>query len=199
MVLYGQLTRGLGIGLLLGMLAYILVVIKTEKSAAPANDLQTLSTTPKPFAFFINMSLFVLGLTLTIFGAKFLVSSAIDIASNFGVSETVIGVTIVAVGTSLPELVTSLVASLKKQGNIAYGNIIGSNIYNVFGILGVTALIKPIVVPSALAQSDIWVMCGAALLLIISALTGWKVCRKEGLLYIALYAAYISAVISFGN
>ncbi len=197
-VLYGQLTYFMGAGLLISLVIYISIVIKTEKTSPVRDDSPHKYTSDTHKLLLKNATHFVFGLCLTIAGAKLLVSGAINIASGLGVSETVIGVTIVAVGTSLPELVTSLVASFKKQGHIAYGNIIGSNIYNVFGILGITSLIKPIAVPISIAQFDIWVMCGAAILLVFSAISGWKISRNEGLLYLSLYAAYIFVTVKPG-
>ncbi len=130
------------------------------------------------------------GLALTILGARFLVTSAIDIARDFNVSETVIGLTIVAVGTSLPELVTSVMAALRKHSDIAFGNIVGSNIYNLLGILGVTAMVKPILVPPQIASLDIWVMIGATVLLFLTATSRWRVGRVEGGIMLAAYVAY---------
>ena len=126
-----------------------------------------------------------------LFGADLLVSSAIRLARSTGVSESVIGLTVVAVGTSLPELATSLVAAYRRQTDMALGNILGSNIYNVLGILGVTAVVKPIDMPDDIAGADLWVMVGATLLLMVFATTGRRICRLEGLGFLALYGGYI--------
>ena len=152
----------------------------------------TQSDFPAPSLPLIALDLlFVVGgLVLTIFGARFLVTSAIEIATAFNVSETVIGLTIVAVGTSLPELVTSVMAALRKHSDIAFGNIVGSNIYNIFGILGVTAIIKPIDVPSKIASLDIWVMIAATVLLFITATSRWRIGRVEGGIMLAAYVGY---------
>ena len=95
----------------------------------------------------------LLGIAITIAGAQFFVDGAINLAKNFGVSDTIIGLTVVAVGTSMPELVTSVMAALRKHSDVAYGNIIGSNIYNVLFVLGATSLIKPIEIPQQIASS----------------------------------------------
>ena len=108
-----------------------------------------------------------------------------------GVSDTVIGLTVVAVGTSLPELVTSAMAAIRKHGDVAIGNIIGSNIYNVLGILGVTALVEPLAIPPEVARVDVWVMLAATLLLLAFAVTGWRLCRREGAVLLACYAGYV--------
>jgi cation:H+ antiporter len=97
----------------------------------------------------------------TLLGAKLLVEGAIELAAAAGISETVVGLTVVAVGTSLPELTVSLVAAFRREADVAFGNIVGSNIYNVLGILGITALVTPITVPPEIIAFDIWVMLGA--------------------------------------
>jgi len=136
------------------------------------------------------------GFALTILGAKFLVQSSITIATAFGISNTVIGLTVVAVGTSLPELVISVMAALRGQSALAFGNVIGSNIYNIFGILGVTAIIKPIAVPVEIRDFDIWVLALTALFLLFAAVTHKKISRLEGGLMLLAYAAYIVSLIA---
>jgi len=125
-------------------------------------------------------------------GAHYLVSGAIELGRLAGVSETILGVTIVAVGTSLPELVTSIVAALRRHTDVALGNIIGSNIYNVLGILGVTAVVQPIPVPQEIAGTDIWVMVVATLAMVVFVVTGWRVSRSEGAILLTGYIAYIA-------
>jgi len=98
-------------------------------------------------------------------------------------------------GTSLPELVTSVVAARKGQGDLAFGNVVGSNIFNILGILGVTAMVKPLVVPPEIIGFDIWVMLGATALLIGFALAGWRVTRGRGALLLGAYVAYLGALL----
>jgi cation:H+ antiporter len=131
------------------------------------------------------------GIGITVFGANLLVSGAIVLAGNLGVSDTLVGLTIVAVGTSLPELVTSLVAAIRKQGDVALGNIVGSNLYNILGILGLTAAIKPIDVPPEIARFDIWVLVAATALMILFARSRGRISRGEGVALLLGYAAYI--------
>jgi cation:H+ antiporter len=119
------------------------------------------------------------------------VGGAVSIAAGLGVSEAVIGLTVVAIGTSMPELVTSALAARKGQSDVAFGNIIGSNIFNVLGILGVTAIVQPLTVPASIAAFDIWVMLAATLLLFCVTVTGWRVSRREGVLLLSAFAAYI--------
>ena len=134
----------------------------------------------------------LVGIAVTIAGARVLVDAAVDLARGFGVSDTVVGLTIVAVGTSLPELVACVVAALRRHADVALGNIVGSNIYNVFGILGVTALAQPIPVPPEIARFDVWVLLGATALLTLFLRTGWTLKRWEGGVFLLLYVAYVA-------
>jgi cation:H+ antiporter len=137
----------------------------------------------------------LLGLAGLPLGANFLVSGATDIARVFGISEAVIGLTLVAVGTSLPELATSLTAALKGRTDIAMGNVIGSNIFNLLGIIGVTGLISPLPVPQEMLQFDLWIMLSAALLMAPFAMRGVAITRIMGIGLTAAYAAYVIALI----
>jgi cation:H+ antiporter len=134
---------------------------------------------------------FVFGLILTFIGAKLLVDGSIDLARLFGISETIIGLTIVAIGTSMPELVASAMAAFRKNTDIAFGNIIGSNIYNILGILGITAILHPFEVPEQIMELDIWIMLGITALLMIFARWGWVISRWKGGVFLSLYAAYL--------
>ncbi|OOY16750.1 calcium/sodium antiporter [Thioclava sp. DLFJ4-1] len=131
------------------------------------------------------------GLGLVVFGGSLLVGGAVSLARAFGVSETIIGLTIVAIGTSMPELVTSVMAALKRQGEVAFGNVVGSNIYNILGIGGTTALIAPSRVPVEIARFDAPLMVMVSVLLVVFAATGLRINRWEGLALIAGYGAYL--------
>ncbi len=125
------------------------------------------------------------GAVLLAVGADLLVSGASAMAVNAGVSERVIGLTLVAVGTSLPELVTSVVAARRGESGIAVGNVIGSNIFNILGILGVTTLIQPIPIHAGTIALDLWVMLATALVLLPLMRTGFRISRAEGALLFA--------------
>lgn len=137
----------------------------------------------------------VAGLAAAIFGAGWLVDGAVVLAGAAGMSEAVIGLTVVAVGTSLPELIACAVAVLRRHEDVALGNIVGSNIYNICGILGVTSLIKPIAVPAEIAAFDIWVMLGVTALLLVQLRSGWRLSRAEGAVLVALYAGYTALLV----
>jgi cation:H+ antiporter len=116
------------------------------------------------------------------------VGGAVGLARSIGISETIIGLTIVAVGTSMPEFVTSVMAALRNESDVAFGNIVGSNIYNVLGIGGMTALIAPTDVPAEIVRSDNLVMIAVSVLLVALAYTGMRIRRWEGGLLVAAYA-----------
>lgn len=132
------------------------------------------------------------GLALLVGGSWLLVRSATEIARSFGVSDLVIGLTVVAVGTSAPELFTSVVAALRKQSDIAVGNVLGSNIFNILGILGITAAVKPQAIAPQVFRIDLPVMLGAAVLAAVFLRTGSRLSRPEGALMLAGYIAYIA-------
>jgi cation:H+ antiporter len=132
----------------------------------------------------------IAGLGLLILGANLFVQSAVAIAKIFNVSDAIIGLTIVAIGTSLPELITSIVASYKKEADIAIGNVVGSNIFNILGILGITAILIPIS-SVGISYVDLGVMLFAAIILLPLSRTGFSISRLEGALLLAGYAIYI--------
>jgi cation:H+ antiporter len=130
------------------------------------------------------------GLGLLVGGAYFLVEGAVSIARDFGISEAVIGLTIVAVGTSLPELATAVVAAYRKHSDMIIGNILGSNIFNILSILGVTAMISPITVTTQIASYDVWFMLGVAVLLSTYLLRGLTIGRISGIAMLLAYCGY---------
>jgi cation:H+ antiporter len=138
------------------------------------------------------LALGMIGLPL---GAHILVDSATQIAQQFGISDAVIGLTLVALGTSLPELATTVMAALRQQADVALGNVIGSNIFNLLAIMGLTSLVGPVPVDSGFLQFDLWVMLAAAALLIPFVFCGWNITRIFGLGLTALYLIYVGTVL----
>lgn len=137
----------------------------------------------------VSIIFVVIGLVLLIVGANFFVQSAVAIAKLFNISDAIIGLTIVAIGTSLPELITSIVASYKKESDIAIGNVVGSNIFNILGILGITALIVPIS-STGISNLDLIIMVLTAILLVPISKSGMRISRIEGLFLVAGYVVY---------
>jgi cation:H+ antiporter len=138
---------------------------------------------------------FFVGLVFLGLGARVLVMGAVGIARGFGVSELIIGLTVVALGTSLPEIAASVIAALKKEPDIALGNVIGSNIFNILCILGITALVSPIGVSWQAVQRDAWVMLGVTVLFVPFLITGRRLSRLEGSVLVTLYIAYVVYVL----
>jgi len=194
-VLIGELSRWAGATMLILLGAYLAYTYRSERRAksASAKMHREESAAVKPVGgrTWLAPLLVVAGLALTIVGAKVLVSAALEMSRATGWSDTVVGLTVVAVGTSLPELVTSLMAAVRRHSDVAIGNVVGSNIFNVLGILGVTAIIQPIAVPSQIAALDIWVMLAASVALVAFAITGSRVTRLEGGVCVAAYAGYL--------
>lgn len=182
--------------LLLALFAYLSWAYFTERSSpAPSAELhkaeaEELSLIPKT-AFWIAAAVFF-GLVLLIGGSQVLLKGAVGIADSFGVSEAVIGLTLVAVGTSLPELSISIIAAIRRHADVAVGNILGSNIFNLLGILGISALLQPLPVHDRILQFDQWVMLGAALLVTLFLYTGRRLSRLEGGSLLVGYSVYVA-------
>ena len=180
----GHLGRISATALLAGLVLFLVLSLRRSDAGAPEVEAPSLSAP-------IALIYFVVGLLITLLGARFLVQGAIGLAEDMGVSQTIIGLTIVAVGTSLPELITSVLAARRGHFDVALGNIVGSNIFNILGILGATALVKPIPIPAEIVGFDNWVMLGASLLLVGACVTQWRITRTEGAVMLGLYGVYI--------
>jgi cation:H+ antiporter len=197
-ILFGELNVWTGVLLLTGLIVYVFTVWRIERrggAAAQMHEAEGHSHDPAPQSLWQSAVFATAGLGLLIWGADLLVSGAITTARLAGVSETVIGLTIVAIGTSLPELVASLAAALKGRPDVAFGNIVGSNIYNIFGILGITALIHPVSFPADMGPVDWTALIASGVLLMIFAITGRRITRLEGILFLLAYGAYIAYLI----
>ena len=131
------------------------------------------------------------GIVLLALGAEVTVASAVDIGRALGLSERVIGLTIVSIGTSLPEIITSLVSSLRGRSDVAIGNVIGSNIFNILGILGLTAIISPLGVSPWILSGDSWWLLVCTALLFPIMRTGFVITRREGGVLLAFYFVYL--------
>ena len=138
----------------------------------------------------------VLGLVGLPLGADLLVDSSVAIAREFGVSETAIGLTLVAIGTSLPELATTVMAALRRHADVALGNVIGSNMFNLLAIIGISSLVGPIPVDPDLLRFDVWVMLAASLVLGPFVFLRWSMKRLVGVFFTALYIVYLLAVLA---
>lgn len=184
----GAVGRVAGMVLVGGLVIYLVLAFR---GARGEQEVQPEYGAAMPL--WVAGGLVVVGLLALLVGARLLIDGAVAIARDFGLSEAFIGLTIVAVGTSLPELATSLVAALRRQSDIAIGNVVGSNIFNILGILGATAIIAPIPVAARFLAFDLPVMLVASLLLAGLLLFRWSLGRPVGLLMLVAYAAYVWA------
>lgn len=180
---------------LVALVAYLVLAYWSERfHAAPSAELhraeaEELSAVPRSVVW--TVIAVVLGLLLLIGGSQVLLIGAIGIAEHFGVPEAVIGLTLVAVGTSLPELSISVIAAIRRHADVAVGNILGSNVFNLLGILGISALLQPLPVHARIVQFDQWVMLGTAVLLLLFLYTDHRLSRLEGGLLLVGYGIYV--------
>jgi cation:H+ antiporter len=184
------LSRADGIILLLFLMIFLVYTFEMSRNKSDDEPFV------KEISVLKSLFLIALGITGLFFGGKYLVEGAVGTAKAFGMSERVIGLTIVAVGTSVPELVTSVLAALKRNADIAVGNVLGSNILNIFLVLGVTSVINPLEFIKE-SNFDILVVAIATLLLFVATLIfGANVIRRrEGILFVLLYISYITYVV----
>ena len=199
----GKISRVDGTIFLIGIILYttfLLIQSRKEHNPEVTEEYEREyggSTARSPQQIAINIGFVVLGLGLLVLGSKFLVDSSIAIARSFGVSELVIGLTLVAAGTSLPELATSVVASIRGERDIAVGNVIGSNIFNILAVLGGSSLFSAdgLTVSASALRFDIPVMIAVAVICLPVFITGQLIARWEGLLFLSYYVAYTAYLI----
>ena len=199
----GRLDAGL---LFAAFLAFLMYMLTIARRGEPTPTLETefeefeqehgmVPTSPNRARDLLFIAIGLVGLVV---GAELLVRSAVSFARAAGLSEIVIGLTIVSIGTSLPELATSIVAALHKEADIAVGNVVGSNIFNVLAVLGIAPLIHPIAVDRSLYAFEMWVMLGLSLALPVLARTGMRIARIEGMLLLAGYVAFVWVLVRGG-
>lgn len=160
-----------------------------------ARDIDAKSGAPRSRLLLISFGVLAGGIVALVIGGRLLVDGAVQLARLAGMTERVIGLTIVAGGTGAPELATSLVAAYRKRTDVAVANMIGSNIFNILGILGVTALVAPVPVPRAMITSDMWWMIGSSLLLLPLLRSQARISRGEGALLLGVYGAYLTVLL----
>lgn len=197
----GMVTRVAGGLMLAALVAYIAVCYRQDRRRAShtPEHIEEEFENGKPLTVGLAALYSVLGLALLVGGAALLVEGAVALARGFGLSEAVIGLTIVAVGTSLPELATAVVASLRRHGDVVMGNILGSNIFNIFAILGLTALIQPMATTGRIAEIDVWIMLAVALALAPFLWWGLRLNRIAGVAMLGAYALYTAWLYGAGS
>lgn len=188
-----------GGGMLAMLVAYLYMAYRAEKRiTAPEQQKEEVlrehieEDVSPPSDSVVLSAIFLLGgLGALVVGANFLVDGASSIARSFGISEAVIGLSLIAFGTSLPELATAVVAAIRGHSDIIIGNVLGSNLFNILSILGITTLIAPLPMTGRIADLDVWIMLGSAVILYPAIVSGRKISRLEGTIFTALYLGYI--------
>lgn len=195
-----RLEGGFLLGAMVAFTAYAIGLARKSATAAEQEAFEELATASfgrtGNVAVASNVAAIAVGVALLAGGSMALVRGAVGVASSLGVSDTIIGLTIVAAGTSTPELVTSLVAAWRRRDDIAVGNVVGSNIFNVLGIAGATAVVHPLAVPPEILTRDIWWMLGASVLLFPLMKSGMRVNRGEGAVLFVGFLVYMAILVS---
>ena len=198
----GEIQRYDGIILFLLVIVYTVLLIRQSRKETrsgeadlEAEGISLTSTWDQKLP--VQIALVVGGLVLLVIGAEWLVNSAISFAESLGVSELVIGLTIVAAGTSMPEVATSVMATIRGERDIAVGNVIGSNIFNILAVVGLSAIVapEPLVISNAMQTFDFWVMLAVAVACLPIFFTGSTIARWEGGVFFLYYVAYATYLI----
>lgn len=191
----GNIGRMTGIGFLTALVIYIFLRVNLNISREKKNEYIKLPKVKRPFLFWLGDFLFIgSGILILIFSSNLLVDNAVIIARGLGINEAAIALTVIAAGTSLPELATSFVAASQKDPELAIGNIVGSNIFNTLGVTGLAASIAPIHAPGV-EHLDLLVMGGVSILLLPLVFTKLKIGRIEGGIFVIIYVAYAIALL----
>jgi len=194
----GEVGRIGGGILVFGLVVFIINAYRRETSSPDTPDgelhveeVEEVGNLPQSLP--IEIIALVAGLAGILIGADQLVAGAIGVARDFGVSEEVIGLTVIAIGTSLPELAASVVAAYRGHADVAVGNVVGSNLFNILGIGGIVAMVTPLPVSGQMVSFDIWVMLLTTTLVLPLLLWQWRLLRPVGVVFLVVYAGYIAA------
>lgn len=191
LLLDDRISRIEGTGLVTGMLAYLAFTVRLARHASRRVEREFAAAIPAaPQSLFVSGALLVFGLAVLILSSDVFVRGAATLATLAGVPPSVIGLSIVAIGTSMPEIATSVVAAIRGHGDMAVGNVIGSNIFNVVAILGVTSIVQP-VARGAVSVVDLGAMLAFSVLLLPLMFTAKRINRWEGAILLAMYVAYM--------
>jgi len=187
-----HISRMEGAFLLLCIVGYVAGNIMTVKRTSPEENKIEGVEVPEDHSknLWRDISFLFIGLITLAFGSNFLVTGAVDLARIFGLSEALIGLTIVSIGTGTPEMATALMAAYRKRADLAIGNAVGSNLFNIMFVLGIAALVAPLD-GKGISSIDLYVMLGVTILLLPTVWTGRILDRKEGFLFLAIYVGYL--------
>ena len=202
LVLAGTAGRLAGAAMVLSLAVYIAHVARGDRHRAGLSRRsgEAMGEEPKhwPSTPTAAAAASIVGIAALVTDSSLLVHGSTEVALRLGIPETIIGLTVVAVGTSLPEMTTSLVAAWRGQTDIAYGNVVGSNIFNILFVLGASALAAPLAIPTEIALLDIWVMLAATGLLAFFSWTGFQLNRIEASLLLVAYSVYVGVLVTSG-
>ena len=193
----GQIVFWQGVLMLIALMSYIGFTVwhdnKSNDEAAEMHRDEAAEMGEIPLRTVSIAGIIIVGLFAVVVGAEWLVTGATTLATEFGVPEEVIGLTVVAIGTSLPELATSIVAAYRGHSDVCVGNVLGSNLFNLFGITGVTALFAPLPFSDKIVSFDLWILLAATAIIIPFMLTGRRISRPEGIVLLILYVSFIAS------
>jgi cation:H+ antiporter len=193
----GQIVFWQGVLMLFALMSYIGFTVwhdnKSNDEAAELHRDEAAEMGEIPLRTVSIAGIIIVGLFAVVVGAEWLVTGATTLATEFGVPEEVIGLTVVAIGTSLPELATSIVAAYRGHSDVCVGNVLGSNLFNLFGITGVTALFAPLPFSDKIVSFDLWILLAATAIIIPFMLTGRRISRPEGIVLLILYLSFIAS------
>lgn len=196
----GQLTRWQGLIFLAGLAGFLYLSYRSAIEGAVEQDVRELETIDGvegvPHSLLASLAFFLVGMVALPFAADATVDSASSIARNLGIPEVIIGLTIIAIGTSLPELVTTVIAALKGQSDVGLGNVIGSNVFNIFFILGTTSTITAISIADQILRFDVWVMIASSMLLLPFVISKKPIGRKTGFVFLLAYVVYLVVLVA---
>lgn len=191
----GQILNWQGaimVSLLCGYLTWSYFSSREENQAtaeAIVDEIEGISA--RPHSVWLSVAFIAVGIGGLVIGADLLITGGVEIAMAAGVSEATIGLSLIALGTSLPELATSLVAAIRRHGDVAIGNVIGSNLFNILGIMGITAMVRTVPIPEQIIHYDLWIMLSAAILVTPFILRGRPISRRYGAFLTFAYLIYV--------
>lgn len=188
--LLSRVESGVLVALLVGYMALTVWIARREKTKV-TDEFEELQDKPLSRGLMLNFAMILVGLVALSYGADLFLDGAVNIAKKLGVSEAIIGLTLVALGTSVPELAACIIAALRKHADICLGNVVGSCIYNVLAIGGISGLILPLPVGPEMMSIHLPVMVGAAVLLLIFIASNLRLSRKEGVALLVCYSGYL--------
>jgi len=194
----GAVERLTGLAMLAALVGFLAYSIRCERNgqAEAVYEQEIADLGAAPHRLWAALLAAALGVAALVAGANMLIEGATGIARAAGIPDAVIGVTLVALGTSLPELATVLVAAFRKHADVALGSVLGSNVFNVLGMLGLTAAIEPVAIAPAFLDLDMWVMLGVSALLVVFLATGQRISRRESAVFLTGYVAYMAYLLS---